>query len=283
MRRRRWRIAAIVGPFAAGYLVLFAIGTDVEAILARFFAGGDARSLPEREGVGLVFYGNEAAAVANRDDLLAFWRAAAESRWGREWSLRRPEHLALRIFETREQFLEFGERETQSSLENNGAYFNPVKMDIVCVGQEGVVARDTLFHEGMHALCHRTGMDMPGWLGEGLAQYVESFVSADKPGGIPVALAREALEHLKTRRCADVMDADDEEFRAAGNRVPYLLSHAIVATLMDTEPDRFVAFVKAHGWRPDRPYQVFANFFGADYNLDLNVKNYLEGRVSHGN
>ena len=142
-----------------------------------------------------------------------------------------------------------------------------------------------LRHEGMHAICHKPGQAMPSWLSEGLAQYFESFVAGRSMGEIDSGTAAKALFALRGgTSCVNVIGADGDAFRLEGNDVPYAVSVAIVAAMIEgPDRERFVEFVKRRGWADGSPYQAFAQTFGSDYNPDLIVRTYLEGKIGHGN
>lgn len=274
--RRRWKIAALTAPAAVLFMALYFAGRPLEAALARYFAGEGYKTLPEHEGITVVYTGEEAHAILQRDALLAFFRDVGGSRFASDWGLQRPRRLTLRLFRTHEEFRQYGRLATGESLEFNGGYFDPSNMTIQLVAGD----ISGLRHEGMHALCHKSGAGMPRWLAEGLAQYFEPGT-----GGIDPASADKALFALKSgTSCVDVLGMGDAAYRGEGNDKPYAVSVAVVAAMMEG-PDReaFIRFVGRRGWDDDSPYQAFAQTFGQNYNLDLTVKNYLEGIVSHGN
>lgn len=143
----------------------------------------------------------------------------------------------------------------------NRAYFDPTTNQMM-VNAENGLDRYAIFHEGVHALLHNTAERtrkgrgrIPGWLDEGLAEYVACSFSGD-PGASKFGFGVEVPTHFVAHRTAEkpydlarVLNFESGDFHASSKvDLKYAESYTLVHFSMHGENgkyrDGFIAFMR---------------------------------------
>lgn len=226
--RGRWKTAALVTPFAAGWIALFVAGGAAERLFARLFVGSRYADFTAHEVLVIHPKGEADEARRTIDAFHVFLSRLQAAYPG--WKLRRPDHLKVCILLSHDDFRQFGEFETGQSFEFNGGYFSAMKNTIAVIA--GANLPVSLRHEGTHALFYQR--ELPRWANEGLATYFENS-TAEKLGRIDSDARDNARRLLRNPGFSleRVLTAGPREFQGPDNTVYYDLSNVLVAFFLD--------------------------------------------------
>jgi hypothetical protein len=226
------------------------------------------------EAAGFEVYhppGLEGLARRVAESATAYMTAAAQGWGSRLGGLEPPsEPIRLTLFPSHADFEQFGSSALSEDLSHNGGYFDAATMEIALVLPESHpsdLADMGIRHEIAHLLIARGdgryGTQMPVWLNEGLATWLETADPAQPDGPASVSdwvrLVAAASPPLTLQA---VTAASSASFSSEGNEVYYAYANLLVHFLVDRVPDRFWGFARDARDGDATDFTAFVQRFG---------------------
>ena len=196
------------------------------------------------------------------------------------------QRIRLTLFRNHSEFSTFTQSALQDDMSSNGGYFDAVRLEIVLVLTESNIDSLGIRHEVAHLLVARGGgrfgTQMPRWLNEGLATWLET-VDLRKPtmsGPLVGWIRLVAAASAKRPTIVDVTKFDDAAFRSEDNELAYAYANLLVHYLVERDSAAFFKFARAvrDGGCSDR--EGFKRYFSGVDALEPGFQSFLRDLVS---
>lgn len=158
--------------------------------------------------------------------------------------------VRVTLFTTHNEFSTFASQTLAEDLSHSGGYFETGSLQIVLVLSQ--LSKDNgmgIRHEVAHLLLARgggrVGTNMPTWLNEGLATWLETADPTDleRPSHVPDWVKLIAMS-TEPPPVWSIVTADPQAFSQADNAVHYAYSALLVRFLVGYDPDRFWSWAR---------------------------------------
>ena len=194
--------------------------------------------------------------------------------------------VRLTLFRNQEEFIRFTQDSLQEDMSSNGGYFDAANLEIVLVLTKSNADSLGIRHEVAHLLVARGGgrfgTEMPRWLNEGLATWLETAdVSAPGSSGLLADWVRlVAAATAVPPGIQEIVAFDGKDFRSENNDLVYAYSNLLIHFLMHHSQERFFAFARSVLEGKPADVDRFEGAFGSVTNLEEPFRRYVRRLVS---